>query len=276
MQIPIVDYRQNDAPARFIKSIRETGFGVITNTFVTKEMIADAYQEWRSFFTMDQESKNKFKFDPEHQSGYFPMLSEKAKGAKVADLKEFIHHYPNRTTNIIKTSAATNELCLALEDLAIELLEWLEDAAPADAPKDWGSMVDKSVQTLYRVIHYPPLADHVDGAVRAAAHEDINLITLLPAATGAGLEVLDKNGNWHKVGTDASSIIINVGDMLQLMTKDFYPSTTHRVVNPEGELAKQPRFSMPLFLHPHSNTQLSPEKTAGQYLNERLKELGLI
>lgn len=278
MQIPIVDYRQNDAAARFFQSIKATGFGVLSNTFIERSMVDDAYQEWRSFFTMNIESKMKFKFNPELQDGYFPMLSEKAKDAKLADLKEFIHHFPNRKESTIKVSTATENLCLALEDLAIEILEWLEDHAPKGIPGDWGSMVDKSQGTLYRVIHYPPitLGETKDGAVRAAAHEDINFITLLPAATDSGLEVLDRNGKWHAVGTDSSSIIVNIGDMLELMTKGFYKSTTHRVVNPEGEANGRSRYSMPLFLHPHSNTQLSPEKTAGQYLNERLKELGLI
>lgn len=274
MKIPIVDYRSNDAAQRFVHSVRETGFGVLTNTFVTKDMVDDAYKEWRSFFTMDLESKLKYKFNPQSGDGYFPMLSEKAKDAKVGDLKEFIHHFPNRNNNPIPVSAATDNLCLALEDLAIELLEWLEDGM--NGKVDFASSVDKSVQTLYRVIHYPPIGEHAPGAVRAAAHEDINFITLLPAATDTGLEVLGKDGQWHKVGTDANSIIVNVGDMLDLMTNGFYKSTSHRVVNPEGEAANRPRFSMPLFLHPHSNTQLSPTKTAGQYLEERLRELGLL
>lgn len=274
MQIPIVDYRSHDAAHRFVHSIKETGFAVLTNTFVTKDMVDDAYKEWRSFFTMDLESKLKYKFDPEIHAGYFPMSSEMAKGAKVGDLKEFIHHFPNRTNNPINVSVATDNLCLALEDLGMEVLEWLEDGLAK--PIEFATAVDKSLNTLYRVIHYPPIGEHAPGAVRAAAHEDINFITLLPAATDTGLEVMDRKGNWRAVGTDMNSIIVNVGDMLQLMTGGFYPSTTHRVVNPTGEAANRPRFSMPLFLHPHATTQLSPEKTAKQYLEERLRELGLL
>ena len=275
MQIPIVNYRDIDAPARFLKSVKDTGFGVLTNTFITKQQIDDAYQEWRNFFAMDDASKLEVKFNKELQDGFFPMLSEKAKDAKLADLKEFVHHYPNRPKHTIEVSQATNVLCKSLEDLAIEILEWLESGAPKGLPEDWGSMVDQSYQTLYRVINYPPIGSNLDGAVRAAAHEDINFITLLPAATDSGLEVLDHNGSWHAVGTDSKSIIVNVGDMLELMTNGFYKSTTHRVVNPSGEAANRARYSMPLFLHPHGDTKLSATKTANQYLNERLKELGL-
>jgi len=281
MKIPIVDYESNDAPARFFKSIKDTGFGVLTNTFVKKDLINHVYEDWQRFFAQNLEAKMKFKFDPEVHDGYFPMKSETAKGAKVADLKEFAHYYPNRKTSTIPVTMATSELCLALEDLAMEILEWLEDHCPTIPPvgcgyrpSDWGEMVNQSQNTLYRVIHYPPLPEDAGEAVRAAAHEDINFLTLLPAATGSGLQVMDKAGNWHAVGTDANSIIVNVGDMLQLLTKGFYKSTTHRVVNPAGEAANKPRFSMPLFLHPHADTQLSPEKTAKQYLDERLRELG--
>jgi len=277
MQIPIVDYRSNDAAARFIKSIKESGFGVLNNTFVERDLLKNVYNDWEHFFARDLEYKEKFKFNVELQDGYFPINSEKAKGASVADLKEFIHHFPNREKSTIKVSDSTKVLCMALEDLAVEILEWLEDAAPKGLPQDWGSMVGNSQQTLYRVIHYPPLTGlkAQEGAVRAAAHEDINFITLLPAATESGLEVLNRKGEWQKIHTDSSSIVVNVGDMLDLMTEGFYRSTTHRVVNPSGEAASKSRYSMPLFLHPHPETQLSANKTAGQYLDERLKELGL-
>jgi isopenicillin N synthase-like dioxygenase len=111
------------------------------------------------------------------------------------------------------------------------------------------------------------------GAVRAAAHEDINLITLLPAATQPGLEVQDLKGNWHKIECDPGTIVVNVGDMLQEASGGVFKSTTHRVVNPEGENVA--RYSIPLFVHPRSECVLSKKYTAGQYLDERLKEIGL-
>ena len=112
--------------------------------------------------------------------------------------------------------------------------------------------------------------------MRAAAHEDINLITLLPAATAPGLEVLDTQGRWHSVKCDPGTIAINAGDMLQMASCGFFKSTTHRVVNPRGPEARLPRYSMPLFLHPRAEVRLSAEHTAKSYLEERLRELGLL
>jgi isopenicillin N synthase-like dioxygenase len=114
------------------------------------------------------------------------------------------------------------------------------------------------------------------GAIRAAAHEDINLITLLPAATEPGLQVKDKAGNWHDVKTDPETLVVNISDMLQEATDGFYRSTTHRVINPEGSDYSKPRLSMPMFVHPRADVVLSPRYTAGSYLNERLRELGLL
>ena len=137
-------------------------------------------------------------------------------------------------------------------------------------------MIENSNQTLLRAIHYPPLAgNEKEGEVRAGAHEDINLITLLPAATAPGLEVLDLNGKWRSVSCDPGTIAVNSGDMLKEASGEYYPSTTHRVVNPKGSLATTSRYSIPLFLHPRPEVRLSQRHTADSYLNQRLKELGL-
>jgi isopenicillin N synthase-like dioxygenase len=134
-------------------------------------------------------------------------------------------------------------------------------------------MVENTDQTLFRIIHYPAIKDYSNTTgVRAAAHEDINLITLLPMATAEGLEVLDAQGNWLKVGGDPNAIVINVGDMLQEATKGYLRSTTHRVVNTNMNKA---RYSAPLFIHPKPQVKLSDIYTADSYLQERLKELGL-
>jgi isopenicillin N synthase-like dioxygenase len=138
-------------------------------------------------------------------------------------------------------------------------------------------MVTNSDKNLFRIIHYPPLTgSEQPGAIRAAAHEDINIITLLPASTAMGLQVKDNAGGWHDVPGNWGDIVINVGDMLQMASQNFYRSTTHRVVNPEGEAAKQPRYSMPLFLHPKPEVVLSETHTAQSYLDERLREIGLL
>jgi isopenicillin N synthase-like dioxygenase len=144
----------------------------------------------------------------------------------------------------------------------------------ATLPMPLSKMMDGSTRTLLRILHYPPLTGDEDpGAVRAAAHEDINLITVLPGSPEPGLQVKDLDGNWHDVAADPGTLAINAGDMLQLATKGFYPSTTHRVVNPTGDGRFRSRMSTPIFLHPADDTPLSPEKTAFQYLQERIREL---
>ena len=126
------------------------------------------------------------------------------------------------------------------------------------------------------IINYPPLPENLpEGVERSAAHEDINLITLLPAATMPGLEVQDTKGNWHEVSCDPGSVVVNIADMLELCTQGYYKSTSHRVVNPRGEARKTSRYSMPLFLHPHEDVCLSKTKTAVEYLTERLKAIGI-
>jgi isopenicillin N synthase-like dioxygenase len=158
-----------------------------------------------------------------------------------------------------------------------------------DKPMDWlGSMAEDG-NTIMRIIHYPPLGNDVPkGAVRSAAHEDINFITLLVTATADGLEVMDHDGSWIQVEGDASHIIVDSGDMLQNLTNGLFKSTTHRVVNPEN--SNERRFSMPMFVHPRNETDLTPRQefvemtggkvnyqsiTAGDYLHQRLVEIGL-
>lgn len=128
-----------------------------------------------------------------------------------------------------------------------------------------------------RVLHYPPLeGDEELGAIRAGAHEDINLLTVLPAANEPGLQVKTKEGDWLDVPCDFGNLIINIGDMLQEASGGYYPSTTHRVINPEGADKTKSRISLPLFLHPKPEVVLSERHTANSYLMERLRELGVI
>jgi isopenicillin N synthase-like dioxygenase len=278
MNIPIINYRYDDAAEQFVDSIRRTGFAVLTNTTIQKHLINDVYRDFRIFFG-NKERKEAMLFNPETQAGFFPMKSEKAKDSTVQDLKEFFHYFPNaRPKQNHPSGFAIGDLCLRMEVLGEEILNWLQAAYEKETGRKtppWAEMIRTSPSTLFRALHYPPLTGSEDpGAVRSAAHEDINFITFLPAATQSGLQVKDRDGNWHAIETDANSIVVNIGDMLQLLTDGFYPSTTHRVVNPTTENVS--RYSMPLFLHPHPETQLSPNKTAKQYLMERLKELGLI
>ena len=162
--------------------------------------------------------------------------------------------------------------------LAQQLLQWVEDFSPPEVKARYSmplpQMIKGCEQTLLRVLHYPPLrGDEEPGAVRAAAHGDINLLTILPAATEPGLQVLGKDGQWIDAPSDFGLLIVNIGDMLQEASGHYYPSTTHRVLNPKGDSAKKPRISMPLFLHPNRDVVLSERYTVKSYFDERMQEL---
>jgi isopenicillin N synthase-like dioxygenase len=277
MDVLTVRYGAEDTGVRLAWSLRETGFAVVTGHPVPRDLMEQAYAEWERFFASPE--KHDFTFDVKRQDGYFPFRSENAKGYPQKDLKEFFHVYPG-TVLPGWMSDATRRLYGALSALAGELLALVEDRTPdtvrAGLSMPLRRMVDGSPQTLFRILHYPPLSGREEeGAVRAAAHEDINLITLLVAATAPGLQVLDAQGRWRDVPADSGSIVVNAGDMLQMATAGHYRSTTHRVVNPTGEEARRPRLSMPLFLHPWPEVRLSATRTAGEYLEERLREIGL-
>ncbi|MEZ9370665.1 isopenicillin N synthase family dioxygenase [Shewanella sp. 10N.286.51.B2] len=279
MKVETIDYRAKDCPQQFVASLRETGFGVLSNHPVSQELVEKIYQEWYAFFQSEQ--KNDYLFKPETQDGFFPAsISETAKGHSVKDIKEYFHVYPwgripeSLKQNILAYYAHANAL-------AAELLGWIEEYAPKDIADKFSmplpQMIENSQKTLLRVLHYPPmLGDEELGAIRAAAHEDINLITVLPAANEPGLQVKTKEGNWVDVPSDFGNIIINIGDMLQEASAGYYPSTSHRVINPQGSDKTKSRISLPLFLHPNPEVVLSERHTADSYLMERLRELGVI
>ncbi|MEM6987996.1 MAG: 2OG-Fe(II) oxygenase family protein, partial [Pseudomonadota bacterium] len=166
-------------------------------------------------------------------------------------------------------------------ELAKTLLGWVEANSPEDIVKGFSEplshMMEGSEQSLLRILHYPPLTgDEEPSAIRAAAHEDINLLTILPASNEPGLQVLAKDGEWIDVPCEFGNLIVNIGDMLQEATGRYYPSTTHRVINPEGARKDKSRISLPLFLHPRPDVRLSERYTADEYLKQRLRELGVI
>jgi isopenicillin N synthase-like dioxygenase len=278
MEVLKVKYGSPNAAEKFCESLTQTGFAVVTDHPISFDLVHRVYEDWARFF--NSKEKHDFTFKPEQQSGYFPFRSENAKDSPIKDLKEFFHVYPrSKLPEFLSenTWKLYNELC----SLGGEMLNWVQTASPESIRKGFSmplpGMIDDSEENLLRVIHYPPLqGTEEEGAIRAAAHEDINLITLLCSATASGLEVQDTAGNWHEVPCDPGSIAINAGDMLQLASGGYYKSTTHRVVNPTGAAAKQPRYSMPLFLHPRSEVLLGQEMTAGQYLKQRLLEIGLL
>lgn len=278
MKVLKVDFQSPDASAQFSQSLQDTGFGVLYNHPIDQKLIDEVYEEWKEFFA--SEDKFRYRFNRETQDGYFPQsVSETAVGFTAKDIKEFYQIYawgmfPEHM------SQRSHELYRQLNGLAKTLLQWVENHLPKEIADDLsmplGNMIENSQQTMLRVLHYPPLPESTSGdAVRAAAHGDINLLTVLVGATTNGLQVQDSQGNYHDVPCDRNSIAVNIGDMLQMCTRGYYRSTIHRVVNPEGA-DNVSRLSMPLFLHPAPNVRLSERYTAEEFLKERLHALGVL
>ena len=287
MKIATIDYNDPNAPKELVRSLKETGFAVIKNHPIKSSLIKEVYQEWEKFFA--NQEKHNYTFDPKTQTGYFPFKSENAKGSNLKDLKEFFHVYKQSDTPN-SLSQKTWELRNQLNSIGIDLLHWVQNNLPKEITDQFSEplpkMVEGSEDTLFRALHYPPLpADAEEGAVRAREHGDINLVTCLLTAAGpngdyvvgakTGLEVKDVHGNWHEVESDPNSIIINCGDFLEELTKGYLISTIHQVKNPLGPASKVSRYSCPLFIHPRGEVLLTENKTARQFLDERLRELGL-
>jgi isopenicillin N synthase-like dioxygenase len=279
MKLEAVDFTAPDAQQKFVESLRQTGFGVLKNHPIPQASVASIYANWQTFFDTDE--KYSFLYNKDKQDGFFGQnVSEVAKGFKKKDIKEYFHFYPWGQCPVALQDELSNYY-INTSALAAQLLNWIEQESPAEVSKHYSmplsQMIEDSGQTLLRVLHYPPLAgDEEVDAIRAAAHEDINLITLLPAANEPGLQVKAKDGSWLEVPCDFGNLIVNIGDMLQEASGHYFPSTTHRVINPEGSDVTKSRISLPLFLHPRPDVKLSERHTAGTYLTERLTELGVI
>jgi isopenicillin N synthase-like dioxygenase len=276
LDILTINYNDSDADRLFEKSLKNTGFAVIKDHPIDKDLIGEVYKEWENYFS--SESKNDYMFDEVKQDGYFPYLTENAKGSTAKDLKEFYHIYEwGRKPHMI--GPKTMFLYKELTNIASTLLSWIQKNSPENVSKLFSvplkDMIYKSQYNLLRIIHYPPLSGNEElNSIRAAAHEDINLLTVLVAGSQPGLQVLDNNENWLDVTTDKNTIVINSGDMLNMASDNYYPSTTHRVINPDPH-SNVSRYSMPLFLHPRDEVVLNENYTAGTYLQERLEEIGL-
>lgn len=285
MDIAVVDYTKPSAEKEFVNSIEHTGFCVLRNHPVSADLIAQAFAEWQTFFSLPEEAKRQHLFQRDFdkvQGGFFPQeVSETAKGFSAKDIKEFYHYYPCAGKLPECVGEPTQSLRRELIEMAKNLLVWLEKGLPEEIRTKLSTplvkMVDEEYQTLLRILHYPPLPKEIpEGSVRGAPHEDINLITLLVSPSTPGLQSLDKSGEWKDVPCDKNWIAVNIGDMLQECTGGYYTSTKHQVVNPVGEASQTSRYSMPLFLHPKDEVKLSSRYTAREYLNERLRELGLL
>lgn len=269
MKVDICDISSKGFNADLVKSIENSGFAVIVNHNIPSTLIGNAQMEWKSFFQSPQSYRDSFINQSDPNMGYKGFKSEKAMGATVADLKEFFHWKPNEDIPD-ETFASSFLLFDGLEGLGLKILKVLDDNMYSDHA--FSESCENSENTVLRTLYYPALDFSAEpGAVRSAAHEDINFITLLVAASSPGLQVKDKEGNWHSVPHKENSIVVNIGDMLQLASKGQYASTTHQVVNADDSTSD--RISMPMFMHPRPNTILAPGITAQQFLDQRLAEI---
>jgi len=278
MIIRTVDYENPNAGQEFVRSLHETGFAVLKNHPISGQMLDSIYGGWTSFFNSNE--KQDFLFDPENydgtQQGYYPIqVSETAVGHTAKDLKEFFHVVPGG-----RIPPALERVILDYRESTFELgkklVDWLQSYTPQDVTAGLSEPFTEmlsSKASLLRLLHYPPLSGSEEAnAERAAAHEDINLITILPVAEQPGLQVKDKEGNWVDVASVRGELVVNSGDMLLEATSGYFPSTTHRVINPtgDGEVENVSRISIPFFLTPRLEVVLSERYTAGSYLEERL------
>lgn len=276
------------------KGLSHCGFVNLIGHGVSMSLLEDSYKMAEKLFALDQESKLKYEsLETGRQRGYTPYLIEKAKDQQVGDLKEFWHiarHLPegHPYRNVMKDNLIPTEIPGLKETMTklyheMDLLAFYVVGLIADYLGLDRNIFDEMVKdgnSILRVIHYPDVENAPEGSVRSAAHEDINLLTLLPAATKPGLEILTKDGQWVDVAPPAGAIVCDTGDMMQLLTNAKLPATTHRVINPKGG-KDGGRYSMPFFMHPHPQAILNPffgnhaPISAHAFLHERLVANGV-
>lgn len=279
-KLPVLDILDVDFDVEFVTALKEIGFAAIINSSGSRALIdpiilENAYRASESFFNSSYKIEHS-RPETYGQRGYTQFGVEKAKNQNSPDLKEFIQFgydnnlSPNPLTDL--HYQLFHDLFLSMDALAENLLDEIEKIL--SIPLRAGSVgVLSERDSVLRAIHYPPTGPNPAG-VRSAEHEDINLLTILPAASAAGLQVLNRYNHWIDAPTDSNLLIVNVGDMLQEYTSGVLKSTTHRVLNTiEGEFKS--RYSLPFFFHPKASMRLSERYTAGEYLNQRLKEIGL-
>lgn len=312
ISIPVVrlsDYMSGTAKdrANFVKvfgdGIKEFGFVTVADHGVDDGLIRRTYSDVERFFALPEAVKNQYEIaGGGGQRGYTSFGKEHAKNQKVGDLKEFWHvgrelaeGNARRSTyganvwpkEVESFKRNTLDLYGALDRAAAVMLHALADYF--GMKRETFSEMAEDGNSVLRLIHYPPLKEKfIPGAVRAAEHEDINLITLLCESTGSGLEILTRDGEWIAVDALQGTIVVDSGDMLHRVTNDVIPATTHRVVNPKSSAEDKTRYSMPFFVHPYPECVLKPLPecgggpakydpiTADAFLTQRLREIGLI
>lgn len=286
------------------KAYEEIGFVALKGHFLSEKLIEDLYQAIKNFFNQPQEIKDQYEIPGiGGQRGYTSFGKEHAKGRKEGDLKEFWHfgqyvennpkleaEYPDNVIvkEVPEFNATGKQAYKQLEKTAKYVLRAL--ALHLDLQENYFDKFITNGNSILRPIHYPPIKEEPKAAVRAAAHGDINLITLLMGAQGKGLQVQNHEGQWIDAIAEEDELMINVGDMLSRLTNNKLKSTIHQVVNPPKELWNTSRYSIPFFMHPVSDMPLNvlencvdedhpklyEDITAGEFLHQRLIELGLI
>lgn len=276
-ELPQLSYVAPNFADNFVDSLRQYGFAAVVDHPLDNHRIERIYRDWLAFFASEEVSA--FTMDPQSQDGYFSLQSaEHAKGFRDRDFKEYFQFYSwGRCPETLRTDLDAH--FSAAVALGATLLGYIAHSLPASISAQLSEplrdMIVDSEQTMLRVLHYPPIPDG-QPVLRAAPHEDINLLTLLPAADGPGLELQLPEGEWISVSQQPGQLIVNIGDMLQEATGGFLPSTTHRVATPDVSHQSASRMSLPLFLHPRPDVVLSERYSAQQYLRQRLNELGVV
>ena len=310
--IPSVDLSDftegnKETKAAFVKELGKTyeeiGFVAVKNHGLSDALCNELYAQVKGFFTLSKEEKEAYEIEGlAGQRGYVSFGKEHAKNKNEGDLKEFWHfgqtvedndpikkEYPDnvQVNELPEFNAVGREVYQKLEETGREMLRAI--ALHLNLDENYFDAKIHNGNSILRPIHYPPITHEPKDAVRAAEHEDINLITLLMGASADGLQVLNKSGEWISVTALPDQIVVNVGDMLQRLTNNKLKSTTHRVVNPPREKWGTSRYSIPFFLHPRSEVSLNclpscisesnpknfSDITAGEYLEQRIIELGL-
>lgn len=283
--------------------MKDYGFIILKDHDVAPELLKQAYDVLQRFYALPTTAKMQY-VSPQGggQRGYTAFGTEQAKDAQVKDLKEFWHvgrevdashpfakYYPKNIwpdDSVADFKPVFEKLFQQLELAGIQMMEAL--TTPLQVPQDFFKEMVQEGNSILRLLHYPPVPEGVDPrCVRAAAHEDINFITLLPAATQSGLQLKDRDGTWLDIESDFGTLIVDAGDMLARITNDVIPSTTHRVINPQDG-SNVSRYSMPFFMHPHPESLLKclpscvgekakyADITAHEFLMQRLREIGLV
>lgn len=312
MGIPVVDLadflsgdpkKRNSFVQQLGKAYEDVGFVAVKNHGIPDDLIADLYKYVQQFFSMPSDAKKKYEVPGlAGQRGYTSFGKEHAKGSDAPDLKEFFQYgqkvddndpvkneYPDnvQVQDISAFNPTFQKAYRAFEKSGKALLQAI--ALYLGLDEDYFDEHIHNGNSILRAIHYPPITSEPKSAIRAEQHEDINLITLLVGASADGLQILTKQNEWVGVTSLPEQIVVNVGDMLQRLTNNRLKSTTHRVVNPSRDKWHTSRFSIPFFLHPKSKMNLAclegciddqhpkeyEDATAGEYLDERLREIGL-